>query len=229
MAEYDIESTISDVKLFLEKLKSDLPEVFTPKPTEQKQGTNLEDNSVNISQEQIQNSAGKVLYQGNLFDSEITINSNLQKPSVLLLEDKFHIILTSAKDNPNICIEDFLRQRAKDILTERVKYWANQMGVIFNNIFVKDQKSLWASCSEKKNLNFSYRIIKMPKIVADYLIIHELAHLIHFDHSAEFWALVEQFMPDYKQHRKWLNNNRYAVMAESKLKYIPKMDDKENK
>ena len=207
MADIDIETTISDVKLFLEKLKSELPEVFT-KPTAETE---------NKEETAEQDTAGKVLYLGNLCDVELSLNTTQKTPSVVLVNNKFYITLTSREQDPSILCEDFLRRQALDFLTARAKELATKMEVTFNNLTVKDQKSLWGSCSQKNNLNFSYRLIKMPRAVIDYLIVHELAHLVHFDHSADFWATVEKFIPDYKQHRRWLNNNRYAVMAQSNV------------
>ena len=207
MADIDIETTISDVKLFLEKLKSELPEVFT-KPVAETE---------NKEQGTEQETAGKVLYLGNLCEAELTLNTAQKAPTVVLADNKFYITLTSREQDPSVLCEDFLRRQALDFLTARAKELAAKMEVTFNNLTVKDQKSLWGSCSQKNNLNFSYRLIKMPRAVIDYLIVHELAHLVHFDHSTDFWATVEKFIPDYKQHRRWLNNNRYAVMAQSNV------------
>ena len=224
MADIDIETTISDVKLFLEKLKSELPEVFT-KPAAETE--NKEEQAAE------QETAGKVLYLGNLCDVELTLNTDQKTPSVILVNNKFYITLTSREQDPSALCEDFLRRQALDFLTAQAKELAAKMEVNFNNLTVKDQKSLWGSCSQKQNLNFSYRLIKMPRAVIDYLIVHELAHLVHFDHSTDFWATVEKFIPDYKQHRRWLNNNKYAVMAQNNvslnmLKAEIKEDTKEN-
>ena len=220
MADIDIETTISDVKLFLEKLKSELPEVFTKPATEA-------ENKETAETEQTQDTAGKVLYLGNLCEAELNYNPTQKQPTVFLADNKFYITLTSKEQNPSALCEDFLRRQALDFLTARAKELAAKMEVTFNNLTVKDQKSLWGSCSQKNNLNFSYRLIKMPRAVIDYLIVHELAHLIHFDHSPDFWATVEKFVPDYKQHRRWLNNNKYAVMAESNVS-LENLKEKEN-
>ena len=210
MADIDIETTISDVKLFLEKLKGELPEVFTKPDAEKTEGSETQPQPE-------QETAGKVLYLGNLCKAELTLNPEQKQPTVVFADNKFYITLTSKEQNPSALCEDFLRRQALDFLTARAKELAAKMEVTFNNLTVKDQKSLWGSCSQKNNLNFSYRLIKMPRAVIDYLIVHELAHLVHFDHSADFWATVEKFIPDYKQHRRWLNNNKYAVMAESNV------------
>lgn len=205
MPEIDIETTISDVKLFIEKLKSDLPEVFASQEAAASQAPQ----------------SGKVLYIGNLLEAKIVVDPSAQKSFAALQDGILTLTVNNAGENLSALAEGWLHEQAKQILPAKVKEWAQKIGVEFNNIVIKDQKTMWASCSQKHNLNFSYRIIKMPNVIMDYLIVHELSHLIHFNHGSDYWATVAVYCPDYKEHRKWLNNNRYAVMADADLKYTP--------
>lgn len=211
MADIDIESTISDIKLFIEKLKTDLPEVFSK---------DTEENS-SEQQESLQPSSGKVLYEGQLLPCKVILNAELKEPSFSLEEGTLTITINDKNADLPALAEEWSRKQAQEILPQKVAAWAQKMGVQYNNIVIKDQKTLWGSCSQKKNLNFSYRLIKMPLSIIDYLLVHELAHLIHFDHSPDFWACVAGYIPNYKEARKWLNTNRYAVMAPCDIKYIP--------
>ena len=206
MAEIDIETTISDIKLFIEKLRSDLPEVFE---TAGPQGASAQQHAA----------AGKVLYMGDLLESEIILNPDIEKPSCALEDGRLKIYIKAESDHIPALAENWLRAQANEILPPKIREWGEKLGVQFNNIAIKDQKTMWASCSQKNNLNFSYRIIKMPKIIIDYLIVHELVHLIHFNHGEDYWATVAKHAPGYKEHRKWLNNNKYAVMADVDIKY----------
>ncbi|MBQ8597165.1 MAG: M48 family metallopeptidase, partial [Lachnospiraceae bacterium] len=79
--------------------------------------------------------------------------------------------------------------------------------VTYEDIRIKDQKSRWGSCSSKGNLNFNWRIVMAPEPVCDYVVIHELCHLVHLDHSERFWKLVESICPGYEQYKKWLKTN----------------------
>ncbi len=76
-----------------------------------------------------------------------------------------------------------------------------------DQVKLKYTSSRWGSCSSKGNLNFSTKLLFAPEEVVDYVIIHELAHRIEMNHSAKFWLLVEQAMPEYKDHEKWLKEN----------------------
>lgn len=211
MADIDIETVVSDIKLFIEKLKSDLPEVFS----KEQEGTSQE------QQDQSQDTCGKVLYEGQLLPCKIILDTQLKEPSFILQDGSLTITINNPQEDLPALAEVWSRKQAQEILPKKVADWAQKMGVEYNNIVIKDQKTLWASCSQKKNLNFSYRLIKMPLSIIDYLIVHELAHLIHFDHSPDFWACVAGYIPNYKEARKWLNTNRYAVMAPCNIKYTP--------
>lgn len=213
MADIDIETTISDIKLFIEKLKTDLPEVFSKDTQEE---------SPSQPQAALQAQSGKVLYEGRLLPCTVVLDESLKEPSFLLQDDTLTITINTPLADLPALVEAWSRAQAQEILPQKVAVWAQKMGVEYNNIVIKDQKTLWGSCSQKKNLNFSYRLIKMPLSIIDYLIVHELAHLIHFDHSPEFWSCVQSYIPNYKEARKWLNTNRYAVMAPCDIKYIPK-------
>ena len=214
MADIDIETTISDIKLFIEKLKSDLPEVFSK--------DNQEDNTPKEEAAVKEDSDGKVLFQGQLLPCKIVLDESIKEPQFSLQDGTLTITINNPAEDLPALAESWTRAQASEILPQKVASWAQKLGVEYNNIVIKDQKTLWGSCSSKKNLNFSYRLIKMPLSIIDYLIVHELAHLIHFDHSPEFWACVGTYVPNYKEARKWLNTNRYAVMEPCRVKYIPK-------
>ena len=92
------------------------------------------------------------------------------------------------------------------MLIRKIEAWARRMGVSFGRVRVKDMKTRWGSCSVKGDLNFCWKIFLLPEHCADYLIIHELAHRRHMDHSKEFWSFVAEFCPDHKAARKELEN-----------------------
>ncbi len=93
---------------------------------------------------------------------------------------------------------------AKDTLPQRCSYFADVMGVKYTGIKITKAATRWGSCSSKNSLCFSCRLMLTPKEAQDYVVVHELAHIIKKDHSREFWAIVESVMPDYKQRRKLL-------------------------
>ncbi len=107
--------------------------------------------------------------------------------------------------------------RAKELITARVAHWAAVLGVTYGRVAVKDQRSLWGSCSRKGNLNFTWRLAAAPAGALDYVVIHELCHLREMNHSRRFWAHVAAACPDYRAHRRWLRDNAPALMSASSL------------
>ena len=100
-----------------------------------------------------------------------------------------------------------LADLALKVISVKVKHYAGLMNVQYGRITIRNQKTRWGSCSSKGNLNFNCLLMLAPDEVVDYVVIHELCHLIEMNHSKAFWKQVEQMMPDYKKHRKWESKN----------------------
>ncbi len=105
-----------------------------------------------------------------------------------------------------------LRERTKRIVSERVAYYAPIIDVKYNRITIKIQHKRWGSCSGKRNLNFNILLGLCPLEVINYVVVHELCHLIEFNHSQQFWNLVEGILPDYRERRRWLNDNATILL-----------------
>lgn len=97
------------------------------------------------------------------------------------------------------------------VFRERADHFAPILGVTYGKISVKDQRTLWGSCTPEGNLNFNWRLTLAPPEVLDYLVIHELAHRAQMNHSRRFWEVVEKACPDHRTHRKWLRKNGRAL------------------
>lgn len=104
-------------------------------------------------------------------------------------------------------LEKWYRKEAAFVLEQRAEKYARLLDVTYQKIHIKDQKSRWGSCSGKGNLNFNWRLIMAPDEVLDYVVIHELCHLVHMNHSPDFWSLVEQICPSYAKQKRWLKAN----------------------
>lgn len=103
-------------------------------------------------------------------------------------------------------IQEWYKQQTYRIIADRLPTLASRFNVKYSKVSVKNQKSRWASCSKNGNLHFNLLLAAAPSDVIDYVMIHELMHLIEFDHSLRFWQLVKEADPDYMKHREWLLN-----------------------
>ena len=106
-----------------------------------------------------------------------------------------------------------LAEKAKVIIPERVKYYAYKIGVTYNRITIRCQRTRWGSCSSKGNLNFNCLLVLFPIEVIDSVVVHELCHRKHMNHSSQFYAEVEKVFPEYKRCNKWLKDNGGAYMG----------------
>ena len=117
-----------------------------------------------------------------------------------------------AVDNPasNLrpAIETHLRARSAQELPPRVAEFSALHGLTVKKITVRNQRSRWGSCSRRGTISLNWRLIQTPAFVRDYIILHELAHLRHMNHSDRFWREVEQLCPDYRAAETWLKQHR---------------------
>lgn len=102
--------------------------------------------------------------------------------------------------------KDYLenKERAREFVTERISFYNQIYNFSFNRISIRNQKTCWGSCSRQNNLNLNYKILFLPKEQQNYIIVHELCHLKEFNHSKEFWKLVEKAVPNYLKIKKEL-------------------------
>ena len=106
-----------------------------------------------------------------------------------------------------------LHSRANELVPDKVAYYASLMGVTYQHITIRAQKTRWGSCSSKGNLNFNCLLTLVPGDVLDYVVVHELCHLIEMSHSARFWGEVYRVLPNYVQSKRWLKENGSSLIA----------------
>ncbi|MGB9749485.1 MAG: M48 family metallopeptidase [Caldisericia bacterium] len=146
------------------------------------------------------------LFLGQSFELKIVEN---QKES-LIFKDKFYLskkYLDKAKD----AFIKFYKNRAKEVISQRVDYYSKMNSFKFNKIKINSATKRWGSCTSKGNLNFSYRLIMAPIEIIDYVVIHELVHLVDKTHSKSFYEKISKILPEYKKSIEWLNKYHYLL------------------
>lgn len=96
------------------------------------------------------------------------------------------------------------KEAARALVHSRIEHFNAHYGFAYNRVAIRNQRRCWGSCTSLKNLNFSYRLLFLPREIADYVIVHELCHLAELNHSKRFWELVAQTMPEYRERRRAL-------------------------
>jgi len=114
------------------------------------------------------------------------------------------IISADIKDQFEDRLKNWYQEMAIEKLIPRVKIYATRLGVEFNKIMISDLQLRWGSCTPKNNINLNYRLIKAPAFVYNYIIVHELTHLLVSNHDPEFWQKVKTCFPKYEEAREWL-------------------------
>lgn len=120
-------------------------------------------------------------------------------------------ISRSNQKNANTLFKKWYYERAKLKIEPRVKVYSKHLGVTFNEVKISEMKYRWGSCTPNNNVIFNWRLIKAPMLVVDYLVVHELAHLIEPNHTPEFWNIVSIQVPLFEKAKKWLKQNGYLL------------------
>jgi predicted metal-dependent hydrolase len=108
-------------------------------------------------------------------------------------------------------VAGFYESAGRELLAERLRLYSGRMGLEPSGVSFRSQKTRWGSCSSKGRLSLNWRLAFAPIAVIDYVIVHELAHLRHYNHSAAFWKLVESHAPSHLALRQWLRKNQYEA------------------
>lgn len=148
------------------------------------------------------------MYLGRNYSLLIDVNDARKDILVKLFRGKF-IIETYTKDQSKIkiALENWYREKTLLRVRERVNYFKQYFNITPKDIKVKEQKKRWASCTASNELLFNWRCSMAPANILDYIVLHEMTHMIYKDHSREFWDRMATVMPDYEARKEWLRNN----------------------
>ena len=156
---------------------------------------------------EMNNSDSNYLFLGNIYPL-IKVYEN---PNKIDFNGTEFITSIENQDKFKASLKSWYKIKFKEIAIPRLNYFSDKYNLKINQVRFKNQKTLWGSCSSKNNINLNYLLVMAPMIVIDYVIIHELVHTVHKNHSENFWNAVEAIMPDYKKAKKWLNKNGYKL------------------
>lgn len=148
-------------------------------------------------------------YLGRNYRLKLTPNAETTKlkNGYLHVPDQPHLNPLDRQAAAKASLTDWYTQQATKKLKQKTIRYAHLMDVQPNSIRVKDYKSRWGSCSPTGDISYNWRIIMAPHRVVDYVVVHELAHLLEHNHSSDYWKHVENVFPDHRERRQWLKQN----------------------
>lgn len=132
-------------------------------------------------------------------------------PDIKLYQGRFVVSVRDKSANNAGAIKQLIirwfKQRAKSKLIEKTARYAKIIGVNPVSVSTKTFQSRWGSCSNKGDILYNWKIVMAPNRIVDYVVVHELCHILHHDHSPQFWKSVERYFPDYLECKEWLKLN----------------------
>lgn len=149
-----------------------------------------------------------------IFDEEFIFKHHASR---LTVREEQNILIGGDEEFFSRRVEDYIKKQARGKFSEMARQLAEEIGETISGVALRDTTSRWGSCSSKKRINLSWRLALAPLSVAHYVIAHEVAHLVHFNHSPEFWALVEQLHPNWQTERDWLSKYGVDLHAYGKI------------
>lgn len=171
------------------------------------------ENEIITNYDKRKSSNEEIMYKGKKYRLQINLNKEIKRIIIKKDDEKEEIKIETPileKEIIKKSIKKLYKEETKKILEERLEYWKNIMKLEYINVKVNDTVSKYGSCMPKtKKLFFTLRLAMMPQRIYDMIIVHELAHLKYPNHSKEYYAYIEKYMPDYKERDKWLKLNSH--------------------
>lgn len=159
----------------------------------------------------------KHLYFGTFYPLSIIPVCTPGRCTVDIVDEKIKVEIYDQFDqnNQRQKIKDALQhwylEKGIEVITEKVNFFSSKIGVSYQKINLKKVSSIWGSCSPTNCLSFNRKLVMAPHEVVDYVVIHEVSHMVHRNHGSHFWQLVSRFDPQYKSHRRWLRLNHQIL------------------
>lgn len=136
-----------------------------------------------------------------------------QRPASEVVDSELRLAKHHVEDTSiQRALETLYRRKARGWFEEQANRLAQEMGVKYEKIEVRNQRTKWGSCSTTGTLGLNWRLLMAPPEVAKYVVIHELVHLREQNHTDEFWSFVEEYDPQYEEHNRWLKENSVQLV-----------------
>ncbi len=148
----------------------------------------------------------RLYYMGKSYYVEIKENRGLKYATLAFNHSTFQIEAKKEVSQEELAwvVDMFYKRKAMEKITPLVEKWSKEMGLTPTHVGYRKAKTRWGSCSSRDRISFNYHLMKLPMSLVEYVVVHELAHIEQKNHSADFWALVGKYLPEYEKRREEL-------------------------
>ncbi|MBU8917290.1 SprT family zinc-dependent metalloprotease [Neobacillus sp. 114] len=152
------------------------------------------------------------LYLGNTYPIQIIQDKNITEDRVSFEGERLHIYVKQLDDEKiKQALKRFYYQQCKALVEKSISSYQSHFKTKPRSIRITDSKTTWGTCDSKLQLTFNWRLAMAPREVIDYVVVHEMCHMVHLNHDRSFWRLVGKIMPDYKEKENWLNLSSWKM------------------
>jgi predicted metal-dependent hydrolase len=145
------------------------------------------------------------LYLGNEYPIQVSHDITIQQDYVVFEGDKLNIYVKQLEDEKiKQALKRFYYQQCKMLVERSVRSYQKHFKVKPRSIRISDNNSNWGTCDSRQQLTFNWKLAMAPQKVIDYVVVHEMCHLVHLNHDRSFWRLVGKILPDYEEREDWL-------------------------
>lgn len=163
-------------------------------------------------QEKVYEHGESFLYLGNTYPIKIFQDINITKDHVVFEGEQLHICVKQLDDEKvKQALKRFYYQQCKALVEKSIYFYQCNFKTKPRSIRITDSKTTWGTCDSKLQLTFNWRLAMAPRAVIDYVVVHEMCHMVHLNHDRSFWRLVGTIIPDYKEKENWLALSKWKM------------------
>jgi len=154
------------------------------------------------------------LFLGNAYPIKISKDISIKQDNVEFVGDTLHIYVKQHEDERiKQALKRFYYQQCKALVERRIQYNQSSFKLKPRSVRISDNKSNWGSCDSNMQLTFNWKLAMAPMDVIDYVVVHEMCHMVHLNHDRSFWRLVGKILPDYEQMQSWLALSSWKMIV----------------
>lgn len=154
------------------------------------------------------------LYLGKSYPIVIEVDANISKEVIKLHDEELVIRLKEQSDEKVIkLLKRFYRQKCKKLVEKRLQYYQSNFKVKPRGFTITDSAKTWGTCNSNREMTFNWKLVMAPMAVVDYVVVHEMCHMVHMNHDRSFWRLVGKHIPNYEEMQTWLQQSEWKMVV----------------